>query len=91
MPGAMSPLANGASITPLFLTAGQVGKALGVSAKTVLGMLDAGDLPWVRIGSRRRVPAAEFFSWCAARTEDAVAVQRTRNGAILHARVRRQA
>lgn len=80
-----------AAASPMFLTASQVGRSLGISAKTVFGMLDAGELPWVRIGRRRRVPATEFYAWCAARTEDAVAVQRTRNGAILNARVRRQA
>jgi excisionase family DNA binding protein len=79
------------SVEPMFLTAAQVGAALGVSAKTVLAMLDAGELPWVHIGKRRRIPAAEFRAWCAARTADAVSVQRSRRGRILDARVRRQA
>ena len=74
-----------------FMDTREVAEVLGVTSRTVLKMLDAGDLPWVQICRRRCVPTKEFWAWVAARTEDAVSVQRSRKGMVLNARVRRQA
>lgn len=78
-------------MTSLFLTAKEVGGALGLSVTQVMRMLDSGELPWVTIGKRRRVPAAAFKAWVEARTADALSQQQSRKGLVFNARIHRQA
>lgn len=73
-------------LTPIFLTARQVGDALGVSRSTVQRLMDEEQLPWVSIGSRRRIPAAAFQAWADHQIDAAIARQLYRRGVVRHAR-----
>ena len=78
-------------MTPSFVAAKDVATALGISTRMVHQLLDAGELPWVNIGRRRRIPIREFEAWIEARTADALATQRNRRMTVLDARVNRSA
>lgn len=52
-----------------FLTVAQVAEEVGVSARTVLRWLDAGELPCLRLpGGGIRIPQVAYVEWLESRT-----------------------
>lgn len=49
----------------------EVAEVLGLGKSKVYEMMQAGELPVVRIGTARRVPLLELQRWIQARTETA--------------------
>ena len=52
----------------LVLSRQEAAAALGISARTVDSMVKAGELPFVRIGTRVGFPVGAMVDWLAART-----------------------
>ena len=77
--GALTVLEGGATRMEgdRILTTGEVGELLGVSAKTVARMLDAGVIPSVRLGigerSHRRVHLSDVLAYKAKRDAETAA------------------
>jgi excisionase family DNA binding protein len=57
--------------TPLLLKPEEVAKMLGLGRSKVYDMLNAGELPVVRIGSAVRVPRKQLLDWIEEHTERA--------------------
>ena len=55
----------------LLLSTGEVAHALGVSERFVKSLIQAGDLPSLKVGRLRRVPLADLEDW----------IERQRDGA----------
>ena len=50
-------MTNGATVDKLLYTPVEAAHALGVSRSTIYGLMAGGNLPSVRIGASRRIPA----------------------------------
>jgi excisionase family DNA binding protein len=48
---------------PEVLTTGQAAELLGVTRPTVVALIDKGDLPATRVGTRRRLAAADVYAY----------------------------
>jgi excisionase family DNA binding protein len=51
----------------------EVAQSLGLSTDAVYALLDKGDIPSVRLGTRRVIPAAAFERWLADLNQPATA------------------
>ena len=53
---------------PLFLNAGTIAKALGISAASSYELMHESDFPVLKIGSRMVVPKEKFIAWVEQHT-----------------------
>ena len=53
---------------PLLLTIDEAGMALGLSRSSVRRLMNAGQLPSVKVGGCRRIPASALNDYVSART-----------------------
>lgn len=64
----LSPTTD-APARPLALSAHAAAEMLGISARTLWTLTNAGEIPHARIGRRVVYPLADLESWLAARTK----------------------
>lgn len=62
-------------MTPIAVSLKTAGEMMELSEDTIARLVDAGELPVIQVGRRRRIPVAALTQWAADRVGTSVATQ----------------